>query len=98
MPIVLKPPSERERTALPEQLAALGRSRRRVSLAAGIFSFVGLTVAAVLLAGFLDAWLHLNALARAFALAGILALAGGIFFRRIRPAFQLPTSPLAVAL
>ncbi|MFO0803687.1 MAG: hypothetical protein U0791_11295 [Gemmataceae bacterium] len=96
MPIVLSPPGKR--TPLPEQLASLGRSRRRVSLAAGVFSLVGFTAAAVLLAGFLDAWLHLSALARGGALVGTLSLAGGILLRRLIPAFRLSTQPLAIAL
>jgi hypothetical protein len=96
MPIVLSPPGKR--TPLPQQLAALGRSRRRVAIATGLFSLAGLVGAAVLLAGFLDAWLHLSSLARGFALIGTLALAGGILFRRLLPAFSLSTKPLTIAL
>jgi hypothetical protein len=63
-----------------------------------VFSLVGLTAAAVLVAGFLDAWLHLNALSRGFALVGTLSLAGSILLRRVIPPFRLSTQPLAIAL
>jgi len=96
MPLVLSPSGRR--TPLPTQLASIGRNRRRVAIAAGIFSFLGLTAAALLVAGFLDAWLHLSALARGFALVAILAVAGHILFRGILPAFRLPTRPLDLAL
>jgi hypothetical protein len=96
MPIVLRPPEER--VPLTVQLAALGRSRRRVALAAGVFSFIGVTAAIVLSACALDAWLHLGALARAALLVASLGIAGLIWFRRIVPAFRLPTNPLAIAL
>src|SRR5437764_9421855 len=99
MPIVLRPPTERERRApLPSQLAAIGRSRKWVAGAAGVFAFVGAITAALLVVCALDAWLHVGALTRAFFLTGTLAVAGTILFRRILPAFQLRTEPLDIAL
>ncbi|MDB5310332.1 MAG: hypothetical protein JWO38_4534 [Gemmataceae bacterium] len=96
MPIVLRPPSDKP--PLPNRLAALGRARRRVSIAAGAFALVGAVVGVVLVACGLDAWLHLPPLARAFALVAALAAGGVVWLRAIGPGFRLPTEPLAVAL
>lgn len=98
MPIVLSPPNERHRVPLTQRLTALGRSRKRVALASGLFSLVGYTVAAATIACALDAWLPLGSLPRAFALAGSLALAGVVWFRRIATAFRLRTDSLSIAL
>ena len=98
MPIVLRPQSELDRVPLTDRLAALGRSRKRVTAAAGVFAIVAAVGAALLLACGLDAWVHLGALARAFALVGTLAIGGIVFFRRIVPAFRLPTDSLCIAL
>jgi hypothetical protein len=97
MPLVLRPPSE-ERVSLTTRLAGLGRSRKWVSVACGVFALAGAVLAAVLVACALDAWLHLSPLARAFALVGTLTAAGVVWFRSLAPALRLPTGPLAVAL
>ena len=96
MPIVLRPPDER--AALPEQLAALGRSRRRVAVAAGAFALVGLLLAATLAACAADAWLHLPALPRALLLVLTLAAAGVVAVAWVFRPLRLPTDALAVAL
>ena len=96
MPIVLSPPGER--MPLTARLAALGKFRKTVAAAAGLFALIGTLAAALLAACSLDAWLHLSPLVRGFALTGTLVLAGIIWFRRIRPAFRWRTDPLSVAL
>lgn len=96
MPIVLRPPSE-ERASLASRLGSLGRARRRVSLAAAAMTLIGVVVGGALVAGFFDAWLHLGALVRAFALVLILAAAGSLALRLLA-ASRLPTQPLALAM
>src|SRR4051812_48425574 len=81
---------------LTDQLAALGRVRRRVAVAAGAFALAGVVGGAVLVACTLDAWLRLPPLARGFALVLTLA-AGGVLWLRLAAARRLPTDPLAVA-
>ena len=96
MPIVLRPPTE-SRAALPAQLAALGRARRRVAAAAAGFALVAALAGGALAAGALDAAVHLPPLGRGFALVFTLA-AAGVCARRFRAALRLPTDPQAVAL
>jgi hypothetical protein len=96
MPIVLRPPSE-ENASLASRLGSLGRVRRRVALAAAAMTLIGVVAGGALVAGFFDAWLHLGALVRAFALVLILAGAG-IIALRILAALRLPSQPLALAM
>ena len=73
MALILRP--QGSDTPLTEQLAALGRFRRRVAVAAGVFALVGVVVAVVLVTCALDAWIRLSPLPRGFAL--VLALSAG---------------------
>ena len=95
MALILRPQGFDE--PLTDQLAALGRVRRRVAAAAGVFALVGVVVGAVLVTCLLDAWLRLPSLTRGFALVLTLA-AGGVLWLRVAAARRLPTDPLAVAL
>src|SRR4051812_2082696 len=96
MPIILRPPGERE--SLPDRLAVLGRTRRRVAVAAGLFAVVALVVGAAVVVGALDAWLGLPPLARGFALAATVTAAGVVWLRMVSAPLRLRTHPLAVAL
>ena len=96
MPIVLRPPTP-DRPALPAQLAALGRGRRRAALSAGVFALVAVAFGGVALACVLDALFHLGPLPRAFALVLILAATGVVWLRGVATAVRLPTKPMAVA-
>jgi len=98
MPIILHPPSERDRAALPEQLAALGRSRRRVAVATGVFALIGVVLAATLLACTLDVWLQLGSLLRGVLLVATLAVGGIIAVAWIARPLRLRTDSLSVAL
>src|SRR5437764_1274385 len=95
MALILRPPGSRP--PLPEQLAALGRSRRLVAVAAGSFALVGWVAAAALVSCGLDAAFHLPPVVRGFLLAGTLAV-GGVLALGVRGAVRLRTAPLAVAL
>jgi hypothetical protein len=96
MALVLRPPSERE--SLPGQLADLGRSRKRVALAAGLFAFVATAVGLATLTGFLDAAIHLAPIYRALALVVILVAAGVVWLRGVARAVRYRTDALSVAL
>jgi hypothetical protein len=96
MPIILRPPGER--AALPDHLGVLGRSRRRVATATGVFALIGVVLAGAILSGTLDAWLGLAPLVRAGMLVGTLAAAGTIGVAWIVRPLRLPTDPLSVAL
>jgi hypothetical protein len=96
MALLLRPPTERE--ALPDQLADLGRARKRVAVAAGVFALVGTAVGIVTVAGILDAALHLGALARALVLVLLLVACGVVWVRGVARAFRYRTDALAVAL
>src|SRR4051794_13522861 len=96
MPLILRPPGRRE--SLPDTLADLGRGRRSVAVAAGVFLAVGVGIAAGVLAGLVDVLADLPPLARGFALVGTLALVGVTWLRRVSPARRLPTDALSVAL
>jgi hypothetical protein len=96
MALVLRPPDSRE--SLPETLADLGRSRKAVSVASGMFAFLAALVGGVLLACVLDSVYHLSPVARGFALVSVLALAGVVWARGVRRALALPTEPIAVAM
>ena len=96
MPLILRPPSSRE--SLTASLGGLGRARRAVALAAALLTLAGLAAGAVVLTAFLDAWLGLPALARAFALVGGLAGAGVYWLRYVAGAWGLRADPLAVAM
>ena len=96
MAFLLRPPDSRE--SLPETLGDLGRFRRRVAVASGLFAFVGLTVGCVALACSLDAAFGLPPLARGSALVLTLTAAGVCWLRGVSRAVTLRTDPLSVAL
>lgn len=95
MALILRPPGTQ--TPLPQQLAGLGRARRAVTAGGAVLALVGWVAGAALVAGTLDALIHLPPLARGFLLVGTLAGAG-VLALRLRDALRLPTEPLAVAL
>lgn len=96
MALVLRPPSERE--SLPGRLAELGRTRKRVAVATGLFALVATAAGLVTLAGALDAALHLPPFARAMALAAVLAASGAVWLRGVGRALRYRTDALSVAL
>ncbi|MCE9562046.1 MAG: hypothetical protein K8U57_08320 [Planctomycetes bacterium] len=96
MALVLRPPTSRE--SLTDTLGDIGRSRKLVGVLTGLFAFVGFTLGAVLIACILDTAFHLSALSRAFALVGILSLAGIVWIRGVTRSLSLRSDPLAVAL
>ncbi len=96
MALLLRPPTERE--SLPDQLADLGRTRKRVALASGAFAFVATIVGVATLAGFLDAALHLPPLVRAMFLLTCLAAGGIVCVRGVGRALRYRTDALSIAL
>ncbi len=96
MALVLRPASER--ASLSDQLAELGRARKRFAVAAGMFTFIATVVGIATLAGFLDAAIHLGALPRALALVTLLVVSGVVFFRGILRPLRYRTDALAMAL
>jgi hypothetical protein len=96
MALILRPPGSRE--SLTDALADLGRTRKTVAVAAGLFSLVAVVLGCAAFACILDAGFHLPPLARAFALVVTLALGGVIWFRGVSRALGLRTDPLSVAL
>ena len=96
MALVLRPPGSSE--SLTDDLAQLGRSRKTVAVATGVFTLIGLVVGCITLAGILDASFHLPPLARALALILTLTLGGIVWFRQVAPALALRTDALSVAL
>lgn len=96
MALVLRPPSSRE--SLTDNLAHLGRTRKSVAIATGLFLLLGVVLGCVVLAGLFDAAFHLPPLIRALALVATLTLAGIIWLRKVSPALALRTDALSVAL
>lgn len=96
MPLVLRPPDSRE--SLTDTLADIGRSRRLVGVAAGVFAFAAVGLGSVLVACLLDAAVHLSPLSRAFALAFSLAAAGVVWLRGVVGPLGLRTDALSIAL
>lgn len=96
MSLVLRPPGSRE--SLADQLAALGRTRKAVALAGGLFQFGAAVLGGAAIAGAVDAGFHLPPLARAFALASILSLGGILWLRGVSRALALRTEALPIAL
>jgi hypothetical protein len=96
MALVLRPPVERE--SLPVQLADIGGARKRVAVAAGAFAFVTALVGGTLLAGLLDAAVHLGALPRAALLVLVLTGCGVVWLRGVVRPFRLRTDAQAIAL
>src|SRR5262245_18183835 len=96
MALLLRPAGERE--TLSDQLADLGRTRKHVAVAAGVFTFVAVVVGCATLAGFLDAVFHLPPHARAIALVILLAAAGVVWVRGISRSLALRTDALSIAL
>lgn len=98
MPLVLRPPTDRETETLPDRLGQLGRTRRRVFLATAWFQLIAATLVVVAVACALDVAFHLPAVVRAGLLVGVLVTVGVAFLRGVRTASGEPVSPLAVAL
>jgi hypothetical protein len=96
MALVLRPPVERE--SLPVQLADIGAARKRVAVAAGVFAFVATAVGITVLAGFLDAAIHLGPLPRALLLVLALAAAGVVWLRGVVRPLRYQTDALSIAL
>jgi hypothetical protein len=96
MALVLRPPVERE--SLPVQLSDIGRARKRVALAAGLFALVATGVGGVTLAAALDAAVHLAPLPRAALLVLLLAAAGTVWLRGVGRALRFRTDAGAIAL
>ena len=96
MPMILRPPTDQP-DSLTDTLGQLGRVRRRVAVAAGVFALVAVAAAGALVTCALDAWLVLPALARAFGLTLTLA-AAGVCWLRVRKASRLSSRPIDVAL
>jgi hypothetical protein len=96
MALVLRPPGSRE--SLTDDLAYLGRMRKRVAIAAGLFALLAVVIGCITLAGILDAAFHLPPLARALALTISLALSGVVWFRGVTRALILRTDSLSIAL
>ncbi len=96
MALLLRPPTERE--SLPDRLADLGRTRKRVALASGAFAFVATVVGVATLAGFLDAAIHLTPLVRVLFLVTLLAGGGIVWIRGYGRAMRYRTDALSVAL
>ncbi|MDY3560221.1 hypothetical protein R5W23_001446 [Gemmata sp. JC673] len=96
MALLLRPPTDRE--SLADRLAELGRTRKRVAVASGVFAFVAVAVGGAAGAGVLDAAAHLSPAARAFALVAVLVAAGAVWVRGPGRARRLRTDALAVSL
>jgi hypothetical protein len=96
MALVLSPPGGRE--ALPDRLAALGRTRKRVAVAAGLFTLVATVVGIVAVVGIADAAVHLGPLPRALALVLLLAATGVLWVRGVVRPMRVRTDALSVAL
>src|SRR5579883_1531568 len=96
MALILRPPTERE--SLTDRLADLGRARKRVAVAAGLFAFVAISVGLATLAGFLDAAIHISPVYRAFALVILLTTSGVVWLRGVVRPLRYRTDALAVAI
>src|SRR5215471_16358019 len=96
MALILRPPSSRE--SLTESLGDLGRTRKRVAVAAGVLAFSAVVLGCVAVACVLDAAFHLPPLARALALVVTLTAGGVIWVRGVSCAVALRTDPLSIAL
>ncbi|HEV3438019.1 MAG TPA: hypothetical protein VG122_11710, partial [Gemmata sp.] len=96
MALILRPPGSQE--ALPDKLSDLGRTRKRVALATGLFAFTALISCSVALACCLDAGFHLPPLGRGFALVLILTTGGVLWIRGVAWPMAIRTDPLSVAL
>ncbi|MBA4186463.1 MAG: hypothetical protein C0467_00450 [Planctomycetaceae bacterium] len=96
MALVLRPPTNSE--SLTDTLGDLGRSRKLVAVATGLFAFVGVTVGTVLIACLLDAAFHLPSLARGLALVTVLTLAGVVWIRGVRRSLALRSDAQSIAL
>lgn len=96
MPLLLRPPGNSE--SLGEVLGELGRFRKRVAVAAGLFAVVAIATGGVVLTGLGDVAFDLPPLARGLALVGTLTATGVCWLRAVAPALALRTDPLAVAL
>jgi hypothetical protein len=96
MAFLLRPPDLQE--SLTDNLADLGRFRKRVAVATGLFRFVAVVVGCAAAACVLDSLFHFPPLARAFALVLTLALGGVYWLRGVSRALALRTDALSVAL
>ncbi len=96
MALVLRPPTERE--SLPDRLADLGRARRRVAVATGLFALVAVVLGLVTFFCILDAAFHLSPFARAVALVVVLSASGVVWLRGVSRAIRGRTDALSVAI
>jgi hypothetical protein len=96
MPLILHPPGSQE--SLPERLTELGRTRKRVAVFGGFFTFIAVTFGAVAVAGVMDVLFHLSPLVRALELVAILITGGVLWLRGISRPIAIRTDPLSVAL
>ncbi|WP_171473694.1 hypothetical protein [Frigoriglobus tundricola] len=96
MALVLRPPTER--VSLTDQLAEIGRARKRVEAASGVLAFAATAAGLTAAVGVLDAAVHLGAAARALALVAILTAAGAIWLRGVVRPMRYRTDALAIAL
>lgn len=96
MALVLRPAGTGD--ALTDKLADLGTSRKWVSVAAGLCTFLAVVFGLVTLGCVLDAWFHLPALVRALVLAITLTAGGVLWLRGVSQSFRLRTDSLSVAL
>jgi hypothetical protein len=96
MALVLRPPGSRE--SLTENLADLGRFRKRIAVAVGLFRFIAVVVGCAGIACVIDSIFHLPPIVRAFALVLTLTLGGVFWIRGVSRALALRTDSLSVAL
>ena len=96
MALILRPPGEVE--TLPQRLAGLGRSRRRVEMATGWCLLVALALTVVLVSCVLDVLLHLPSVVRCGLLVGGLAGVGVLYLRGVRTPGRQSTHPLSIAM
>jgi hypothetical protein len=95
MPILLRPLEQRSH--LPTRLLDLGRSRKLARVAAGVFAFVAVALAAVTLACSLDSAVHLSAVPRAAFLLALLTGGAALSYRHIWQPLGEPVRARGVA-
>ena len=96
MALILRPPGIPD--TLPIRLAELGRSRKRVALAGGLFTCSAFILSGIALACVLDAGFHLPPVFRGIELVAILGLTGVLWIRTVSRPSRFRTDPLSVAL
>jgi hypothetical protein len=96
MALILRPPGSQE--SLTDRLSELGRTRKRVAVASGLFTLIAVVTGSIAAAGILDAAIGLPSLLRALALVSILVTGGVFWIRGISRPLAIRTGPLSVAL